>query len=163
MTGPQTKVSPRREGREAAAQMLYAFEMNPGDRLEFIEFWSLHSASALARKFAEELFLGVVPHLADIDAKLVAVIENWDLKRLEAVDRAVLRLAVYEMWWCLDTPPLVAMNEAIESSKRLGTPDSAGFVNGILDRLASTLDRPLRTAVKKVATRSPRPPEPSKE
>jgi transcription antitermination protein NusB len=142
-------MSPRREGREAAIQLLYSVEANPpGDEpVEFHHFWSLNTAGRIAREFAESLVNGLLPLKDEIDARLVPALENWELHRLETVDRAVLRLAIYEMWYCPDTPPLVAMNEAIELAKRFGTPDSPRFVNGVLDRLKADLTRPLRGGV----------------
>ena len=65
---------------------------------------------------------------------------------MNPVDRNVLRLATYEMFFRLEVPPIVAINEAIEIAKRYGTEDSGGFVNGILDHLKAEVKRPLRTA-----------------
>ncbi len=96
------------------------------------------------RGFTTSLVHGLLPQMEGIDARLKAVLQNWDFGRLEVVDRNLLRLAVYEMFHCPETPPLVAMNEAMEISKRLGTTDSPKFINGILDRLKQDLTRPLR-------------------
>ena len=65
---------------------------------------------------------------------------------MNPVDRNVLRLATYEMFYRLEVPPIVAINEAIEIAKRYGTEDSGGFVNGILDHIKEEVKRPLRTA-----------------
>ncbi len=139
-------MSLRREGREAAVQYLYSLDQNGGEvSSELPLFWSIHQSGGGARKFAESLLGGLVPRLPEIDERLRGALENWDMARLEVVDRNILRLAVYEMFHCLDTPPIVAINEAIEVAKRLGTPDSPRFVNGVLDRLKGELTRPLRT------------------
>lgn len=136
----------RREGREAAVQFLYSLDQNPApDPSSFDLFWSVHQAGPGARKFAEALVNGVVSRHREIDQRLVKALDNWALDRLEVVDRNVLRLAIYEMFFCLDTPPVVAINEAIEVARRLGTPDSPRFVNGVLDELKKQLTRPLRT------------------
>jgi len=136
----------RREGREAAVQLLYSLDQNPpSDAARFELFWSVHQAGPGARAFAESLVNGVLAKRKEIDQRLVAALDNWALDRLEVVDRNVLRLAVYEMFFCLDTPPIVAINEAIEVSRRLGTPDSPRFVNGVLDELKKLLTRPLRS------------------
>jgi N utilization substance protein B len=137
----------RREGREAAVQCLYSLDQNPVDApARFDLFWSVHQAGSGARRFAESLVNGVLAHRPRIDEHLAAALDNWALERLEVVDRNVLRLAAYEMFFCLDTPPIVAINEAIEVARRLGTPESPRFVNGVLDKLKVQLTRPLRTA-----------------
>jgi transcription antitermination protein NusB len=136
----------RREGREAAVQFLYSLDQNPAPEASRFElFWSVHQAGPGARKFAESLVQGVLGQRKDIDRRLVQALDNWALDRLEVVDRNVLRLAIYEMFFCLDTPPIVAINEAIEVARRLGTPDSPRFVNGVLDELKKQLTRPLRS------------------
>jgi N utilization substance protein B len=146
-------MSLRRDGREAAVQFLYSLDQNPapdGSQLEL--FWTVHQAGAGAKKFAAQLIAGLRPRLVEIDGKIRSVIENWDFGRLEVVDRNILRVAVYEMFECSETPPIVAINEAIEIAKRLGTPDSPRFVNGVLDKLKAQLTRPLRTVSQKPQT-----------
>jgi N utilization substance protein B len=69
------------------------------------------------------------------------------------VDRSILRLAVYEMFYCLETPPVVAINEAIEAARKFGGEDSGGFVNGVLDKVKTELTRPLRDAAAPRAAR----------
>ncbi len=138
--------SVRREGREAAVQFLYSLEQNPApDPSRFDLFWSVHQAGRGARRFAESLVQGVLSNRLEIDGRLAEALQNWSLDRLEVVDRNVLRLAAYEMFHCLETPPVVAINEAIEVARRLGAPDSPRFVNGVLDELKKHLTRPLRT------------------
>lgn len=140
-------MSLRREGREAAVQYLYSLDQNTAPDASPLElFWTVHQAGPGARKFAEGLVQGVNARRREIDERLVKSLNNWALDRLEVVDRNILRLAVYEMFYCLETPPIVAINEAIEVSKRLGTPDSPRFINGVLDELAKQLDRPLRSS-----------------
>ena len=110
----------RREGREAAVQFLYSLEQNPAPGASnFDLFWSVHQAGPGARKFAESLVHGVVARRLEIDRHLVKALDNWALDRLEVVDRNVLRLAIYEMFFCLETPPIVAINEAIEVARLL--------------------------------------------
>ena len=94
--------------------------------------------------FVDNLVHGVLKHQAEIDARITAQLENFTLARLSTTDRNVLRLAVYEMFYCTDIPPIVAINEAIELSKKFGTEESGSFVNGVLDRLKDQLTRPLR-------------------
>lgn len=75
-------------------------------------------------------------HLADIDRKLAAVVDNYSPERLDRVDRAILRLGTYELLFDDEVPAAVAINEAIELARAFGTTESPGFVNGVLDRVA---------------------------
>lgn len=86
-------------------------------------------------EFAARLVDGTLQHRDDIDALLQGVTRNWDLRRMAIVDRNVLRMAVFELKFCADVPPKVAINEAIEIGKKFSTANSGGFVNGILDRI----------------------------
>ena len=91
----------------------------------------------------------MVAHLPDVDERIRRYCENYEFRRISAVDRNVLRLAIYEMLYRDDIPPVVSINEAIELAKAYGGADSGRFVNGILDRIRKDLDRPAREAVKK--------------
>ncbi len=135
----------RRDGREAAIQFLFNRDLdNDLGEDDLGTFFKLRLAKVGVQKFAAVLISGVIAHQTDIDARLAAGIENFEMKRLSVVDRNVLRLAVYEMFHCDSVPPIVAINEAVEISKRFGTEDSGRFVNGVLDRMKSDITRPLR-------------------
>jgi N utilization substance protein B len=77
----------------------------------------------------------VLANQADIDRRLTEAAENWRLTRMAVVDRNVLRLGAYELLHMPETPPNVALDEAIELGRRYGSADSPAFVNGVLDRL----------------------------
>lgn len=144
----------RHQARMWAVQILFQRDLNRGDVEEAIgSFWRLaageesESAPAIeprAKQFAEELVRGVCAHEAELDAKLRAYAEHWDLHRMGAVDRNVMRVALYEMLHCPDIPPVVSINEAVEIAKELSSLESGRFVNGILDRALRDLDRPAR-------------------
>ena len=110
------------------------------------EFWEFCPAPNRVRQFAQPLIDGMIEHLPEIDERIQKYSENYDFRRLSAVDRNVLRLAIYEMLYREDIPPVVSINEAIELAKTFGGPDSGRFVNGILDRVKADLSRPLREA-----------------
>ena len=97
-------------------------------------------------EFAARLVDGTRQHRDAIDGKLQAVTRNWDLRRMATVDRNVLRMAVYELMFCSDVPPKVAINEAIELGKKYSTANSGGFVNGILDRIRIDLEQERKAA-----------------
>ena len=89
---------------------------------------------------------GVLAHQADIDERIRQTASNYDLHRIAAVDRNILRMAIFEMLFCPEVPPVVSINEAIEIAKRFGSDESGRFVNGILDRIRGGLPRPARAA-----------------
>lgn len=144
----------RRDGREAAVQFLYQSDLNageipPGDA----DFWQLRagtdkkSAPSATRVFTEQLVSGVRVNLSEIDERIKKYAANYELHRIAAVDRNILRVAIYEMLFCPDIAPVIAINEAIEIAKKFGTEKSGGFVNGILDRVKGDLQRPAREAL----------------
>jgi N utilization substance protein B len=85
--------------------------------------------------FAQELVKGTLDNQQKIDDMITAQADNWRLERMPAVDRNVLRLAIYEMLFETDTPKLVVVDEAIELAKKFGSEQSSRFVNGLLDGL----------------------------
>jgi N utilization substance protein B len=138
----------RRRARELAAQFLYQHDLCGGEIDEALAlFWQTQSgASNTARKFAEELIHGCIEHRSVIDKKIQEYTEHWELPRIAAVDRNILRLAIFEMLFRDDIPPVVSINEAVDIAKKYSTQGSGAFINGILDRLKADLPRPARTA-----------------
>ena len=135
----------RRAARQAAVQFHFwrdAHRGNAPDRID--DFWDFLPTKPRVREFAQPLIDGMIAHLPEIDTKIKQYTENYDIGRLSAVDRNVLRLAIYEMLYRDDIPPVVSINEAIELAKTFGGNDSGRFVNGILDRVKDDLHRPLR-------------------
>ena len=96
------------------------------------------------RLFADPLIRGTVEKLTEIDGKIQHYAKNWDMGRMAVVDRNVLRLAIYEMLYRDDIPPVVSINEAVDIAKKFSTDDSGRFVNGILDKVKGDLLRPAR-------------------
>lgn len=140
-------MSGRHESRTLAVQFLFQRDFNKGDLDEALaDFWPEHKAGPRIRVFAEELIRGVEAERANLDDQLAKFAANWDVKRMGAVDRNVMRLALYEMNHRKDIPPVVSINEAIELAKELSSDESGKFVNGILDRARKELDRPARAA-----------------
>lgn len=130
----------RRDGREAAVQFLFSKDINNDISLDgYDSFFSLCTAKERAKVFAKELLVGILQNKESIDEKIEAHVDNFQLNRLSAIDRNVLRLAIFEMMHCEDIPPAVCINEAIEISKRFGTEDSGSFVNGVLDKIKRNL------------------------
>jgi N utilization substance protein B len=104
-----------------------------------------------ARAFAESLVRGVCEQLAQLDELISKFSRNYQLSRLAAVDRNILRLAVYEILHNAEVPPVVAINEAIELAKQYGSEESGRFVNGVLDRIRAEPPRPAREGFRRKA------------
>jgi transcription antitermination factor NusB len=126
----------RRHAREVALQILFQHDLNrdpdrkldeafAAERLKFPEL----------EAFAMSLVDGVREHWRQIDRELQRAAENWSIERMPTLERNVLRLACYEIKFG-GTPPKVAVNEAIELSRKYSTEESTAFVNGVLDALA---------------------------
>lgn len=140
-------VAGRRTSRQAALQVLYAADLagreagGPSSERVEAAFAAVGDHFELpegARVFAKELVLGVARHRERIDALLAAHSTHWRIDRMAAVDRNLLRLAVYEMAWG-GTPPSVAIDEAIDLARRFGSERSPAFVNGVLDAVGRAL------------------------
>ncbi|MGC1415281.1 MAG: transcription antitermination factor NusB [Candidatus Acidiferrum sp.] len=132
-------MSLRTKSREFAMQMLFQWDMSEQEpaKLE-AKFWQAAKAADSTRKFANQLFEGAVKDTAAIDELIVKQAENWRLERLAVIDRAILRLAIYELRTA-DTPPKVILNEAVELAKKFSSEEAGSFVNGILDAVHKSL------------------------
>ena len=144
------KSASRRENRVAAMQFLYmqiVSGANTGDDLSV--FFEGKEQKREYYAFAEELIAGVNANLAEIDAAIEKYATNWSIERIAKVDLAILRLAIFELKFRDDIPPIVSINEAIDLAKGFSSAESKRFINGILDSVKSTLSRPLRCSAKK--------------
>jgi N utilization substance protein B len=113
--------------------MLYQWDVSRAPVENILETSSeLQEAGDEARGLASRLLEGTVDRVEEIDKLLIATSEHWRLGRMSTVDRNVLRLAVFELL-ARETPPSVVINEALEIAKRFSSPESVGFVNGVLD------------------------------
>lgn len=130
----------RRVARECALQMLYEFDVGKHSREEILEtFWEMNEHPPKVREFANYLFEGAIARVKEIDKTVQRHAKNWRLGRMAAVDRNILRLAVFEFLSECDTPETVVINEALEVAKKFSTNESAQFVNGILDSIRKDL------------------------
>lgn len=124
----------RRRARELALQLLYQHEHTGAD-LEAMQtdFDEWTGATDGVREFADFLLRGTLANLETLDEELSLQTAHWRLERLAAVDRNILRLALFELAHVPDTPPAVVIDEAIEIAKKFGAEESGRFVNGVLD------------------------------
>jgi N utilization substance protein B len=131
----------RREGREAAIQFLYQHDLG-GDftAQDLADFYAFRGISPAARRFCQKLVDGIMPNkIKEIDLLIQQHAENYQLERLSAVDRNILRLALYELTSGEGTPIPVIIDEAISIAKKYGTEQSGRFVNGVLDQIQRKL------------------------
>ncbi len=138
----------RRDGRVAALQYLFAWSLNSPQNLaeDLRTFFSELEQPREHYAFGEELIHGVIEHQADIDARIKALAHNWEFERIAKIDLAILRVAMFEMLFRKDIPPVVSINEAIDLSKQFSNADAKRFINGILDRVKDQLGRDARKA-----------------
>jgi N utilization substance protein B len=128
----------RHRARERALQILFQWDARKGAIEDAIASFydTLYSEQSATRPeqddFVEKLAKGVAASVTDIDSRIARHAEHWRIERMPAVDRNVLRLAIYEMM-ALDTPPPVAIDEAIELARRYSGEESVHFINGVLD------------------------------
>jgi N utilization substance protein B len=130
----------RRKSREYAMQMLYQWEMG-GNTPEQVgaSFFLERKVDREVESFARGLFRGVVDNIESLDQLIRKHAANWRLERMAAVDRSILRVAVYELLHDQETPPHAVINEALEIARRFSGDGSVEFVNGILDTILKTL------------------------
>lgn len=127
----------RRQSREAALQLLFQVEFSNQPPLEVAKlFWEENPVSEEVRLFGDDLFLGTMRNLKEIDFLIESSSTNWKLSRMASVDRNILRMSAYELIYLEDIPSSVTINEAVEIAKKYGTEESPGFINGILDKIA---------------------------
>jgi len=120
-------------------QMLFQWDMSQQDPATLeAKFWRAAKAADNTRAFANRLFEGAAKDVTVLDEMIVKHAENWRFERLAAIDRAILRLAIYELR-ATDTPPKVVLNEAVEMAKKFSSEESGAFVNGILDAFRKSL------------------------
>ena len=140
----------RRDGRVAALQFLFAWSINvPKNLTEDLRlFFESQEKPRDHYSFGEEIIDGVIKNIAEIDGRIRGLAHNWEFDRIAKIDLAILHVAIYEMMYRKDIPPVVSINEAIDLSKQFSNADSKRFINGILDRLKDQLGRDARKVEK---------------
>ena len=137
----------RHRAREVAFQILYRIDLElqssgttapSGEALlgELVHHFNHFKVPEELREFAASLVVGTIRTLPELDETLEKHAAKWKISRMAAVDRNLLRMALYEMRHFPDIPPSVTMDEAVELSKQFGEKETPAFVNGILDAIA---------------------------
>ncbi|MBA6223151.1 MULTISPECIES: transcription antitermination factor NusB [unclassified Colwellia] len=129
------KPSPRRKARELAVQAVYSWQLSNNNVAEIeLNFLTENSARRFDIPYFQQLFRGISAQISSIDEKISPHVDR-PLKDVDPVEKAILRVAVFELSECLDVPYRVIINEAIELAKSFGADDSHKFVNGVLDKV----------------------------
>ena len=126
----------RHRGRERAVQWLYQWELSGldlDDVLSRDRQVELHAPDRERDEWAEALVRGTAAEIGRIDPLIAHHSTNWRIERMAAVDRAILRLGVYELLATPETPPAVAIDEAVELARTFSAEQAVAFVNGVLD------------------------------
>ncbi|MFT4255370.1 MAG: transcription antitermination factor NusB [Pseudoxanthomonas sp.] len=145
MNHPRSHKDVRRDGvdpvlraraRRRALQAVYAWQLSGGNVQQIIAQFAHEQAHEIADlEYFEDLVHGVMQHTAQLDEALVPYLDR-SVEEIDPVERAVLRIAAYELLHRLDVPYRVVINEAIETAKRFGAEHGHTYVNGVLDRAA---------------------------
>ena len=125
----------RSKARKRAVDILYAADLRGIDRRELLAE-EVAAGSPPVNDYTARLIEGVAEHDAEIDRLVDEHATGWSLERLPDVDRAILRLAAFELLWADDVPDPVVIDEAVTLARTLSTDDSPGFVNGVLGAIA---------------------------
>lgn len=125
----------RTKAREYALQMLYGYDVT-GESLKD-SFWAEQQdeVEEEVKNFAEIITSGVLTYKEAIDKKISAFATNWQLERMAVVDRNILRIGCFELFYLEDIPAKVSINEAVDLAKKYSGEEAGKFVNGILDRI----------------------------
>lgn len=131
----------RRQARERALQVLFQVDVGDADPRE--AFKRMDESFGILTKnedFAQRLVYGTMENLKPIDQVIAGISKDWNINRIANVDRNVMRLALYEIFYCGDIPNNVSVNEAVELGKVFGGEESGRFINGILGRVLESPD-----------------------
>lgn len=136
-------MSARTKARKRALDVLYSAEQRGIELTAALAEEESRAQTQPARAgswaYAREIIAGVAEHAAEIDELIETYAQGWTIKRMPAIDRALARIGIWELVHNPEVPPAVAIAEAVEAARVYSTDDSAGFINGLLGRIASTL------------------------
>ncbi len=133
-------MSARSKARKQALDLLYEADIRGGSALELLQSRDVIEEGPEARPirdFTKELISGITENTRKIDELITTYAQGWDMDRLPAVDRNILRLAIYEIVWSTDLADGIAIDEALTLAKELSTDESAGYIHGVLGKISS--------------------------
>ena len=128
-------MSARRKARKRALDFLYEADLRGANALEL---YLARGSDELAQEaYVEKLLRGVAEHQSKLDELIMTYAQGWDMDRMPAIDRNLLRLSIYELLWEPELDEKIAINEAVEMAAELSTNDSSSYINGVLGRIAA--------------------------
>jgi N utilization substance protein B len=136
-------VSARSKARKQALDLLYESDIRGNDALQILESRDVPDEGPDARpirEFTRELIMGTVENRRKIDELIMTYAQGWDMDRLPAVDRNILRLGIFEILWSTNVPVSVAIDEALNLARELSSDESSKYIHGVLGRIASLKD-----------------------
>ena len=137
-----TNKQQRKKAREAVLQALYAIHLSQEDEEKVLkDINERYNFDSATKEFIDELFRNTINDRKILDAKLEGALENWDIERINVIDRLIMQMAICEMLSLkkYEIPYQVTISSAIENAKKFSSEDSSAFVNGILDSVYKTL------------------------
>ena len=137
-----TSKQQRKKAREAVLQALYAIHLSNEDKEKVLsDIHERYNFDLVTKKFVDELFISTINDRELLDAKIEEALENWDIERINIIDRLIMQMAICEMISLkkYEIPYQVTISSAIENAKKFSSEDSTAFVNGILDSIHKTL------------------------
>jgi len=133
-------VSARSKARKQALDILFESDIRGSVALDILLSRDVIEKGPDARpirEYTREIINGVSEHRRKIDELIATYAQGWDMDRLPAVDRSILRIGIYEIIWANTLPDAVAIDEALTLAKELSTDESAGYIHGVLGKIAS--------------------------
>ena len=137
-----TNKQQRKKAREAVLQALYAIHLSQEDEEKVLrDIYERYNFDLDTKEFIDELFRNTINDREVLDAKIEGALENWDIERINVIDRLIMQMAICEMLSLkkYEIPYQVTISSAIENAKKFSSEDSTAFVNGILDTIHKTL------------------------
>lgn len=136
-------MSARSKARKQALDLLYESDIRGTDALKTLELRDISEDGPDARpirEYTRDLISGVVENRRKIDELIMTYAQGWDMDRLPAVDRNILRIGIFEILWSTAVPTSVAIDEALNLAKELSSDESSKYIHGVLGRIASLKD-----------------------
>ena len=133
-------MSARSKARKQSLDLLYESDIRGTVALEILESRDIEGVGPDARpirEYTKELISGISEHRRKIDELISTYAQGWDMDRLPAVDRNILRLGIFELLWGKELTDSIIIDEALTLAKDLSTEESAGYIHGVLGRIAS--------------------------
>lgn len=132
-------MSTRSKSRKAALDLLYEADIRGRVAVDLLSS-RISDDEVYIREYTAQLLEGVASARKKIDELITLHAQGWDMDRMPAVDRNILRIAIYELLWSTEIPDKVAISEALELAKTLSTDDSVAYINGVLATIAANRD-----------------------